>query len=332
MPQAQIIGVAAFAPERIVPNAYAETAVDAAGVNAAFLRGVRERRFASPEYSALDLGVLALERALEQTSTPAIELDLIICSAMLNDILGNGIAAGVQKRVGAVNATILNVDTNCTSFMSALGIARAFIEAGVYRRIAIVMATNFISRMPDAYRESPTAGPLGDGAAAMLLAAGDHRSIVALHERAYGEHYGLLHVEPYSSKNERRPYWKGTDEGLIVRFSSDMVDGLMTNALRLVPRAVRACLQTANMTTDDVSLLVTHQPNQFFLDEWRARLEITAPRVHDTLERHGNLFQATLPFTLADAVEKGKLHRGDIVALGTFANAGDLFCSGILRW
>ena len=68
------------------------------------------------------------------------------------------------------------------------------------------------------------------------------------------------------------------------------------------------------------------------MNEWREKLEITAPRVHDTFDKYGNLFQSSIPVTLADAVDTGKVRRGDTVALGTFSNGGDFVSAMVLRW
>ena len=44
------------------------------------------------------------------------------------------------------------------------------------------------------------------------------------------------------------------------------------------------------------------------------------------------MFQVTIPATLADALEAGRVARGDILALGTFSNGGDFVSALTLRW
>jgi 3-oxoacyl-[acyl-carrier-protein] synthase III len=111
-----------------------------------------------------------------------------------------------------------------------------------------------------------------------------------------------------------------------------MIDRIRENAQSLVPEAVLECLRRANLTTDDVNLLITHQPNDLFLLDWRQRIGIQPPRVHDTLEKYGNMFQGTIPVSLADALEKGRVNKGDIVAMGTFSNGGDFVSALTIRW
>jgi 3-oxoacyl-[acyl-carrier-protein] synthase-3 len=330
MPSAQIVDVVSFMPERVVVNR------DLAGddfdqiTSNPFFAGIEERRFAYPDYLTEDLGVRALERLLERTSVRPEELDLILCSCVLTDKLGSGVGPAMQHRVGARNATVLNFETGCTSYLSGLSTARAFIESGLHKKVAIVTVTNFISRLPE-FQKQRQSWPLGDGASATLVVAGES-SIVSAYERSHGENYGILFLDPEPVDGVRKAYWDLERGPLSVTFSIDMLETLQNNALTLVPEAVLRCLTDAGLTPDDVSLLLTHQPNAFFINEWRRRIGIGPPRVHDTLARYGNLYQGSIPITLADALERGKVRRGDVLALGSFANGGDLVSSMVLRW
>ena len=59
---------------------------------------------------------------------------------------------------------------------------------------------------------------------------------------------------------------------------------------------------------------------------------VQPPRAHDTLEIYGNMFMSSLPVTLADALDKGLVKRGDLIAAATFANAGDHLSAIVMRW
>jgi 3-oxoacyl-[acyl-carrier-protein] synthase-3 len=316
MPGAQIIDVVNFMPERVVDNATLVAGDEQQNELSkdAFFDGVKSRRFASPEYESSDLGSLALKALMERTGTGPEKIDLILYSCIFNDHFWPAIGPAIQHRCGAVRATVINVDTGCSSYLSMLNTARAFIESGIYKTVAVVTVTNFISRLPE-FQKSKKSWVLGDGASATLLAAGES-SIVSFHERSHGEHYGLFVFQP-DAVDGRHP---------------DMVMAIRRNALDLVPEAVLQCLAGAGLSVDDVSLLITHQPNTAFIREWRERIGIGAPRVHDTLAYYGNLFQGSIPVTLADAIDKGKVQPGNILALGTFSNGGDFVSAMTLKW
>jgi 3-oxoacyl-(acyl-carrier-protein) synthase III len=332
MPSAQIVDVVNFMPERVVDNI--KLALDGEDDNElnqnAFFKGVKQRRFASPDYQSSELGSKALKLLLEQTGTKPEALDLILCSCMFSDYFWPGIGSAIQNQVGASQATILNLDTSCSSYLSMLNTARAFIESGVYKTIAIVTVTNFISRLRE-FQKSKKSWVLGDGASATLLVDGKS-SFVASYERSHGEHYGLFVFDPDMVDGQFLNYWERGCGPITVNFSPDMMTAIRSNAIELVPDAVSKCLFKAGLSTDDISLLITHQPNTLFIKEWRDRIGIGEPRVHDTLECYGNLFHGSIPVTLADAIKKNKVHSGDLIALGTFSNGGDFVSSMIIRW
>ncbi|MET0790251.1 MAG: 3-oxoacyl-ACP synthase III family protein [Polyangiaceae bacterium] len=326
----QIIDVVSFQPERTVYNQLTDSESTDALSEHSFFSGVAERRFASPDYSSEDLGVRAVELLLKRTGIRPETIDMLICSCIFSDTFWPGIGPAIQHRVGAKQATILNLDTSCSSYLSALNAASAFVESGQHKVVVVVTVTNFISRLPE-FQKSRRSFVLGDGASATLLVGGA-QSVRARYERSHGEHYGLFRFEPDLVDGQFKNYWERGCGPITVNFSKEMVDAIRENALQLLPEAVTRCLAQAKLSTSDVNLLITHQPNSMFLDEWRRRIGILPPRTHDTLGRYGNMFQSSIPVTLADALESGRVRSGDLIALGTFSNGGDFVSSMVLQW
>ncbi len=332
MPGAQIIDVVSFMPEHVVDNAdlalFSENNCDLE--NNAFFKGVKKRRFASPDYQSSELGTKALSCLLDKTGTKSRNLDLILYSCIFNDHFWPGIGPAIQNQVGADRATVINIDTGCSSYLSMLNTARAFIESGIYKTVAVVTVTNFISRLPE-FQKSKHSWVLGDGASATLLVDGTS-SFLADYEQSHGENYGLFVFQPDKAEGRFLNYWERGCGPITVNFSPEMVSAISANALYLVPDAIKKCIAKAGLSNDDVSLLITHQPNAYFIREWRERVGIDVPRVHDTLECYGNLFQGSIPVTMADALEKQKVHSGDILTFGTFSNGGDFVSALTIRW
>ncbi|MEV4435799.1 3-oxoacyl-[acyl-carrier-protein] synthase III C-terminal domain-containing protein [Streptomyces sp. NPDC049585] len=325
---AQIIDVVNFLPERVVANG-SQADGDELG-NDPFFRGVAERRFASPDYTSAELGARAVEKLLGRTGTDAADIDLILYNCVFNDTFWPGIGPAVQARVGAANAAIMQVDTSCCSWLSGLRTASAFIESGQYRNVVVLTVTNFVSRLPE-FQKSPRSRVLGDGATATLLAPGE-RTILSAYERSHGENYGLLRFEPDLVDGVFRDYWERGCGPITVNFTRERIEALRQNAMSLVPQAVAISLEKAGLAAEDVSMLITHQPNEEYLAEWRRRCGIEPPRAHDTLAKYGNLFAGSIPVTLADALDNSLVKPGDVLALGTFSNGGDMVSAMTLRW
>ena len=329
MTGAQIIDVVSFMPERVISNRDPSGGDDSL-TDHAFFRGVEERRFASPDYTSADLGAKAMAALLDRTGLDAVDVDLIVYSCMFNDTFWPGIGSLVQARVGARNATVLQVDTSCCSWLSSLTAARGFIGSGQYKNVVVLTVTNFISRLPE-FQKSKRSWVLGDGATATLLVPGEP-TVLSTYERSHGEHYGLLRFEPDLAGGVFRNYWERGCGPITVNFTRERLEAIRENAMSLVPMAVKTALAKAGLSADDVSYLITHQPNEQFLAEWRARTGIGAPRVHDTLAQYGNLFHGSVPVTVADAREREMIGPGSVLALGTFSNGGDLVSAMALQW
>jgi len=325
---AQIIDIACFMPPKIVLPPLPDK--DNALEQSEWFRAPKERRFASPEFSSSDLGVRALQALLKRTGLKPEKIDLILCTCVFRDEITTPIGPDVQFKVGAKNATVLDIDNGCSSYLSMLSIARAYIESGIYKNVVILTVTNFISRLSE-FQKSPKSSVLGDGAAATLVSAGK-ASILAQYERSHGENYGLLSCRPMKTDDKTLPFWDEKAGPLAVEFSFRMVEQLRDNAINLVSDACKKTLKKAHLSAADVDLFITHQPNLGLINSWREKVGITAPRVHDTFDKYGNVFHCSLPVTLADAVEKKLLKSGDIVLLTAFSNGGDFVSAMLLRW
>ncbi|WP_406291572.1 3-oxoacyl-ACP synthase III family protein [Embleya sp. NBC_00896] len=318
-------------PERVVRNSDLLDASDELGSDE-FFAGVLERRFGSPDYTSKDLGVAALNKLLRRNNVRAEDLDLIIVSAQFNDTFSPGIGTAVQHAVGATSAAVLHVDNGCCAWISSVSTAQAFIDSGRYRKVAVVTVTNFVSRLT-AFQATRESWVLGDGASATLLVADTGAdTILSVHEQAFGENWGALRVEPDPVDGVALPHWDGGHGPLTVKFNAKMLLRLWQVAMERLPEAVESALRKADMTPDDVAWLITHQPNENYIAEWRKRCGVDPARTHDTLAHYGNMFHSSLPVTFADALDKDMISAGDVITFATFTHGGEMVSSMVWRW
>lgn len=340
MHKAELVHITHFMPERIINNEEFYQQLIASGTQELnkdelkdhhFFRGVLERRFASPEYSSADLGSLVLKKLLTETGFGAEQLDLIIYSCILSDNFWPNVGSTIQYRCGAKHASIMHVDTSCASFLTALNTAQAYIAAGIYKSVAVLSITNFISRLPE-FQKKLRSFVLGDGAIAALLVNSKKSSIMASFERSFGENYGLMKFEPEQNAGQVSNYWERDSGPITVNFSFDQLEKIRENALRIVPFAINEVLSRAKLSIENINLLITHQPNEIFLTAWRQQLDVKPAQVFDTLAMYGNLFQGSVAVTLAEAVAQKKIKANDVIALGAFSNGGDFVSSMLIKY
>jgi 3-oxoacyl-[acyl-carrier-protein] synthase-3 len=87
----------------------------------------------------------------------------------------------------------------------------------------------------------------------------------------------------------------------------------------------------ADMTLDDIDLVVPHQASLGAIRSIQRSLGIDDDRVVINIDKYGNCVAASLPGALYEAVEDGRLQRGNTVLLaGT--GAGLSMAAAVLTW
>src|SRR5258705_116590 len=102
-------------------------------------------------------------------------------------------------------------------------------------------------------------------------------------------------------------------------------------AVRRMAELACEMLERNGFTSRDLALVVPHQANLRIIRAMQERLGIDDSKVMINIERYGNTTAGTIPLGLRDAVEEGKLKKGDLVllvAVGAGYTAGGV----LLRW
>ena len=89
-------------------------------------------------------------------------------------------------------------------------------------------------------------------------------------------------------------------------------------AVRGMEDVARGVMQDAELTADDLSLLIPHQANIRMITATADRLGVPMDRVFVNIHKYGNTSSASVPIALDEAVRSGRVHPGDIVGLVAF--------------
>jgi 3-oxoacyl-[acyl-carrier-protein] synthase-3 len=85
------------------------------------------------------------------------------------------------------------------------------------------------------------------------------------------------------------------------------------------------------ITADSLDLFVSHQANRRIILSAAERIGMNPDKVVINIDRFGNTTAATIPLALNDAVNGGRLKRGDLVLLAS-VGAGFTVGAVLLRW
>lgn len=284
--------------------------------------GMRERRISHVPLG--DLAWVAGARALACAGLAPEALDLVVVGSTLGDELAPNVASGVQKRLGAVNAGAMDLNTACTSFLYGLSSATALVRTGVIRS-ALVVGAEVPSPFID-WDDRNTAVLFGDGCGAVVVQAAP-REEGLLSERlgCYGDVREALDIRGVGARY--------ANLGLPYGFTRWNFDGqeIFRRAVVGMAAACEDALARRRLAVEDVDLLVPHQANRRIIDAVGKRLGVPAERTFVNVQRYANMSAATVPVALVEAIEEGKVRPGALLLLTAFG-AGLTFAGHVVRW
>jgi len=321
----RISGIGVHVPERVLTNDEIAGFLDTSDEWIRSRTGISERRVAADDEAPSDLGVLAAGRALEMAGLTAGEIDLVISSSLVPDMVFPATAAVVAHRLGAHDAAAFDVQAGCTGFVYALASAAAFVGSGFYRRV-LVLGTETVSRGLD-WEDRRTCVLFGDGAGACVVERSSDADTMTFDLGNDGAGAEKLCMPagaarlPASAQTvkDRRHYLK-MDGPEVFRF-----------ATRTVAESCRRVMVRAGLEVGDIDLFVPHQANIRIIDSAVRRLGFEPGQVFTNLDRYGNTSCASIPLCLAEAAASGRLKRGDRLLLAGFG-AGLSWGSAVTIW
>jgi len=298
----------------------------------AFFKAALNRHWASENESTLHMGTQAALNLITEHAVDPASIDLVIFSSLIDDYIAPQSSSGVQHGIGANNATAINLDTGCASFVSGIKYGALLIRSGAFKKVIVISVSNFAGRAQSKVKNASATIP-GDGAGAILLEQSDAEqcNFVGHYEKSYGQHHGIFAVHAIDENSQPTEIWKPSQSAAFC-FDPDLVEKIKENARVYLPEVMKACLMQASLKSEDIDLLITHQPNQFLLDFWRKAMDIPEDKHFNTLNKYGNLFQASVPVTLSDAIKNNKVQTGDLVLMSSFAFAGELASAVVIRF
>jgi 3-oxoacyl-[acyl-carrier-protein] synthase-3 len=323
----RISGWGKYLPERIMPNSELADLVDTSDEWIRARTGISERRIAAPEETTCSLAVHAARQALQRAEVDPLELDLILVATCTPDYSNMPATASlVQHALGAPRAAAVDLNAVCSGFVYALATGSQFIATGAYRNVLVIGAEVF-TRILD-WQDRATCVLFGDGAGAVVLqpthAPGGLLSFVLGSD---GAGACSLYVP---SGGSRQP---ASAETVAQREHYVKMDGrdVFRFATRILPESVVRALAAADLTTDDIDVLIPHQANTRIIDHAVRRLKVDEATVFSNVERYGNTSAASIPVALCEAIEAGLVRSGSTVVLSGFG-AGLSWGTAVWQW
>ncbi|MDE0119018.1 MAG: ketoacyl-ACP synthase III [Bdellovibrionales bacterium] len=366
MYHSRISGLGYYLPKKVLTNQDLEKMVDTSDEWIKQRTGIESRHIAGENELPSDMALKSSLQALKKSNLTPEDLDFILVSTVYPDQLMPNTACTLQKKLGISHIPALDISAACSGFVYALSIANQYIQTGTYKNILIV-GTETLHHITN-YQDRTTCVLFGDGAGTAVVSQNkDPEKGCIYHQelKAYGEMDSALFIPApgakYASKTQSIPnqYRKNNtlqNLSLTLEKNNEMtkkpdpreskkqpncdtsekqdtyihMEGqtVFKKAVKIMCSALEKTLKDTGGSLDQIDWLVPHQANERILKQFCKLTGFPEEKVIFDIKDTGNISSASIPLSMARAIEQGKIKRGQdilMIAMGGGMTSGSVF-------
>jgi 3-oxoacyl-[acyl-carrier-protein] synthase-3 len=287
--------------------------------------GIKRRYLATENDSASGMATIAAEKLLKRLNISTDEIGLIIVATFSPDYMFPPVSAKIQHNLKARNAQIVDINTNCTGFVTALTMAsdRMLVDSSISYSlvIGVELHTRFIN-----VTDKETAMFFSDGAGVALL--GKVPQGYGIIESKFLTDSSTYEAVRFRGGGSSFPY-NGRSFSPEIDFIE--MNGLATwkQAITNLPKVIKSLLVKANLEIGDIDFCIFHQANLNLIQYVMAKLKIPLDKTYTNVEEIGNTGSASIGIALSEAFQLNKIKSGQTILL---AGVGAGFNFGASIW
>ncbi len=294
--RARLLSVGTDVPDNVMTNKEFEAFLETSDEWITTRTGIKQRRIVPKDQQvfASEMGTRAAKVALNRAGISASDVDGIVVATFTPDNFFPSTACRIQAELGCKGAFAFDISAACAGFVYALTVANNMIVSGQAKTM-LVIGSEVISKTLD-WTDRGTCILFGDGAGAVVLQAEENssRGIISSFLSSDGSLGEILKL----------PAW-GED-----RYMRMKGNEVFKHAVRLMSDASLKAINKANLTVDQVDLLIPHQANIRIIQSIADSLSIPMDKVVTNLEKYGNTSSASIPLALEEAWLDGRVKEG----------------------
>lgn len=319
----RIIGTGSSLPKKEVTNEMLSTFLDTSDEWIVTRTGISSRKVISDE-KLEDMAVDAARKAVENAGIGLDDIDLIVCSNVVNEFVTPGLSCVIQRDLGTKVPT-MDINAACAGFIYGLDFVHGYSLAHKDVRYILLVCAEEPTRMMN-WADRNVCVLFGDGAAAVILDCTDKDSDCIKEVKLSGVpaveslyYKRLLEPTPYITK-EKEPVPLTMNGRDIFRM-----------ATRAGVADISAVLEKTEMKADDVDYYLLHQANLRIIDSIQKHFDISHDKFVHNIEHLGNTSSASVPILLDDMNRSGRLSKGQKLIMSAFG-AGFVSGAALVVW
>ena len=349
MSQTVIAGIGHYVPQNIITNQHLLKYMDTSDEWIQERTGIKERRYANRTgETTTTMGAEAAKIAIDKAGITVADVDFIIFATLSPDYYFPGCGVLLQRALKIKEVGALDIRNQCSGFVYALSVADQFIKTGMYKNILLVCSEKHSFGLDFSTRGRNISVIFGDGAAAIVLQPTEEKEkgILSTHLHSDGESAEILAMyNPGTHAN----HWleqnlANFDDAEIGQMfmSHDMIDkaqnfpnmdgpAVFKKAVVKFPEVILEALDKNGYKPSDIDLLIPHQANLRISQFVQQKLGLSNDKVFNNIDKYGNTTAASIPLALSEAVEQGRIKKGDLLCMAAFGS-GFTWASALVRW
>jgi 3-oxoacyl-[acyl-carrier-protein] synthase-3 len=213
------------------------------------------------------------------------------------------------KQLGIKDRPGIDINAACSGFVYGLSLANSLIKTKEYKNIAIIGVEKF-SKFLD-WTDRGTCILFGDGAGAGIVSMnnGDGSEIIASYLGGDSIKGDVLSCDAGLSQQLSKENINRKEDHFL------LMDGqeVFKFAAKAVPLAINGVLERADMSIEQIKLIVPHQANIRIIETVAKNLKIPIDKFYINIQKYGNTSSATVPIAFSEAIEEKKIKRGDFI-------------------
>ncbi|VTT42122.1 3-oxoacyl-ACP synthase [Streptococcus porcinus] len=276
-----------------------------------------QRRFrVASSKEQLPLAVEACQKALANAKLLITDIDCIVSASAVGIQPIPCTAALIHEQIAlGTHIPALDINSTCTSFITALDTISYLIEAERYQRVLIVSSEVGSQGLNPDQKESYEL--FGDGAAAFIIEKNqEDKGIIDAIQATWSE--GAHDTEIRGGLTSLPPEYFVAEKASDYQF--DMKGRrILSLSAKKIPDLMAKLLTKNQMTIADIDFAIPHQASKA-LPLIMKKMGLCQDQYLDIVKDYGNMVSVSVPFALAYALDNQMIHPGQTIALmGTAA-------------
>lgn len=267
--------------------------------------------------SQLDMAVKACKNALEKANIRIEDIDCIVSTSAVGIQPIPCTAALIHERIAkGTDIPALDINSTCTSFVSAVDIMSYLIGAGRYNRVLIV-ASELASRGLNK-KEKESYELFSDGACAFIFEKSDNKEqgVIASMQKTWSEGAHTTEIKGGLTGLNATYYSEETKDDY---FFSMKGMSIISICAKKLPKMFDEFKEKYNIKMEDIDIVIPHQASKA-LPLIMKRLGFKEKQYVNLVKEYGNQVSVSIPYMLYHLMECGKIKEKDKVLLcGTAA-------------